>query len=315
MRIGLMIEGQEDVSWEQWRKLAHACEIHGLDSLFRSDHYLGLLGDETRGSMDAWATLVALAGETERIRLGTLVSPVTFRHPAELAKIVTVADIVSDGRVELGMGAGWNEREHAAYGFDFPALRTRMTMLEEQFEIVRRLTTDDVVDFDGEHYRLDSVRPLPRPVQKRLPMIVGGEAGPRSAAVAARWADEYNTVAAPVADLRERRQRLDRACEVADRDPASLRLSLMTGCILGQDGDEVRHRTAAVMRRAGADGDPDEFARQRRDRWIIGTTDQVVERLAALADAGIGRVMLQHLAHTDLDMVGQIGEEIIPALP
>src|ERR1700712_5390380 len=137
MRIELMIEGQEDVRWAQWVDLAKACEEHGVGTLFRSDHYLSVMDREQRGSLDAWTTLAGLAAVTTRLRLGVLVSPATFRHPSVLAKNVTTVDHISGGRVELGIGAGWNEREHEAYGFDFPALGTRMELLEEQLAIVR----------------------------------------------------------------------------------------------------------------------------------------------------------------------------------
>ena len=165
MRVCLMIEGQEDVTWEDWKALADAAERGGFDALFRSDHYLSLMGQEQRVAMDAWATLSALAATTERIRLGTLVSPATFRHPSELDKVVATVDHVSGGRVELGMGAGWNEREHAAYGFEFPPTGDRFSRLEEQVEIVRRSWTEEKVDFDGRFYRLDGNPAMPKPVQ------------------------------------------------------------------------------------------------------------------------------------------------------
>src|ERR671930_2129854 len=137
MRVCLMVEGQEDVTWEQWLALARACEEHGLEGLFRSDHYAPISGPPERGSLDAWTTLAGLAARTSRIRLGTLVSPVTFRHPSELAKVALTVDHVSGGRVELGLGAGWNEREHAAFGFRFPETRERMALLEEQLQRIR----------------------------------------------------------------------------------------------------------------------------------------------------------------------------------
>ena len=177
-----MIEGQEDVSWEQWLALARACEESGLEGLFRSDHYAGLMGDESRGSLDAWTTLGALGAVTERIRLGSMVSPVTFRHPALLAKAVTTADHVSGGRVELGIGAGWNVREHEAYGFPFPELPERLERLEEQLELIVRQWTEDDVSFDGQHYRAEGLNAHPKPLQRpRPPVIVGGAAKPRTA--------------------------------------------------------------------------------------------------------------------------------------
>ena len=314
MDLALMIEGQEGVTWPQWKALAHAAEEHGLAGLFRSDHYVSVMGHEERGTLDAWATLNALAAVTSRIRLGTLVSPVTFRHPAELAKAVVTADHVSEGRIELGLGAGWHDREHAAWGFAYPDLGTRMELLTEQLEIISRLLTEDEVTFDGDHYHVDAVRPFPKPVQERLPLIVGGLAGPRSAALAARWADEYNTVFPSLDDVADRRVRLVEAYKEANRDPDELRLSMMTRCIVGADEDEVRTRVRADMERAGEEGDVDAYLEANADRWLVGTVDQVVERLRAFADAGVCRVMCQHVAHTDLDMVELLGRQVAPAV-
>lgn len=196
MRLNLMVEGQEGVTWPLWQALGAACEDHGLEGLFRSDHYLSILGEEgERGSLDAWSTLAALAAETSRVRLGALVSPGTFRHPSVLEKSVVTADHISGGRVELGIGAGWYEREHAAYGFPFADAGTRMSVLEEQVEIVHRQWSEKEVSLEGRHHRLDALRGRPGPVQDpHPPLIVGRRAGRRSAALAARWADEYNTV-------------------------------------------------------------------------------------------------------------------------
>lgn len=311
MRIAMMIEGQEGVTWPEWVAMAGACERGGLDALFRSDHYAGLLGDEARDATDAWAVISALAAVTERIRLGTLVSPVTFRHPSQLAKVAATADQVSGGRIELGIGAGWNEREHAAYGFPFPPVGTRFEMLEEQLEIVRRLWTEEVVTFEGRHYHLDAAQPLPRPVQTPPTLLVGGVANPRSAALAARFADEYNTLGATLDELATRRDRLAAACEEIGRDPATLPLSLMTGCIVGSSADEVMARARAVLDRLGETGDPAAFVAARRERWIVGTVDEVRERLDELSQAGVSRVMFQHFAHRDVDMVDVIAEQLV----
>src|SRR5688572_6487932 len=194
MRVCLMIEGQEDVTWEDWRALAGACEEHGVEALFRSDHYLSVEGRTERGSLDAWATLSALAAVTSTLRLGTLVSPATFRHPSELAKVVATADHVSGGRVELGMGTGWLEAEHEAYGFPFPPLGERFGELEEQLELVSRQWADKSFTHEGERYTVRELNALPKPVQRPRPnLIVGGRGGGRSVAVGARFGDEYNT--------------------------------------------------------------------------------------------------------------------------
>ena len=297
-----MIEGQEGVTWPQWVALAHACEAHGIPALFRSDHHLSVMGAEARGSLDAWATIAALAAETSTLRLGTLVSPVTFRHPSELAKLVVTADHVSGGRVELGVGAGWNEREHAAYGFPFPPLKVRMDMLAEQLEIVHGQWTASPFSFAGEHYRLEELDAQPKPVQTpHPPLLMGGQAGPRAAALAARWADEYNTVFAGFDDVVARKGRIEAACEAAGRDP--IPVSLMTGVLVGRDRAEYEDRRRLLAERVGTE--PGEL-------WLTGTVDEVAEQLGALRDAGLRRVMCQQLLHDDLDMVTRIGEGLAP---
>ena len=308
MRVCLMVEGQEDVTWEQWLALAGACEEHGLEGLFRSDHYESVMGMRERGSLDAWATLAALAARTDRIRLGTLVSPATFRHPSVLAKMVVTADHVSGGRVELGLGAGWHEGEHRAHGFEFPETPVRMERLAEQLEIVSRTWTEESFSFEGRHYQVQDLRALPKPVQRPRPtLLVGGAAGPRSLALAARFADEYNTVGVPLDELPERRRRLLDAWREAGRDPEEARLSLMTTCVIGRDRAEVAERVGRVLAVIGSDERVAEVV-EARPNWVLGTVDQVVERLRSLEAAGVGRVMLQHLDHADTEMVAVIGE-------
>jgi F420-dependent oxidoreductase-like protein len=311
-----MVEGQEDVTWEQWVGLARACEESGLEGLFRSDHYASVQGVPGRGSLDAWATLAALAALTERVRLGVLVSPATFRHPSELAKVVATVDHVSGGRVELGLGAGWLEQEHTAYGFPFPPLAERLDVLEEQLEIVTRTWTEEEFTFAGRHYALDDCPGLPKPVQQpRPPLIMGGRAGPRALSLAARFADEYNTAFVTAEEAAARRRRLLAACERAGRDPATMRFSLMTGCIVGTARAEVLARARGVLRAIGDEhGDPEALLRSRGDTWLVGTVDDVTARLEALAEAGVERVYLQHLAHDDLDMVALLGAEVAPAV-
>jgi F420-dependent oxidoreductase-like protein len=316
MRLCLMVEGQEDVSWEQWCALADACEAGGLEGLFRSDHYLSTIGADDRGTLDAWTTLAGLAARTERIRLGTLVSPVTFRHPAVLAKSAVTVDHISGGRVELGIGAGWNEREHAAYGFPFPDLRVRMEMLAEQVEIVHRLWTDTHVGFEGLHYRLEDCTALPRPLQRpRPPLILGGVAGPRSVALAVRFADEYNTIFATADEVRERRARVLEGCRRVGRAPTTLRFSLMTAALIGRDRSEIHELARLALRRFDdPDGDPDALLERRADTWITGTPEEAVARLQELEKLGVERVYLQHLAHEAVEMVSLVGAEVAPAV-
>jgi F420-dependent oxidoreductase-like protein len=314
MELCLMIEGQEGVTWAQWVALARACEEHGIPKLFRSDHYLNLGGVADRGSLDAWGTLCALAAVTTTLRLGTLVSPATFRHPSELAKLVTTADQISGGRIELGLGAGWHDREHEAYGFPFAALRTRMDVLEEQLQVVLGNwagTTDAPFSFDGEHYTLDGLDAEPKPVQRpHPPMLIGGSGGRRSCEFAARFGDEYNTVSPTLDEVATRRGRLVRACEAVGRP--MLPFSVMTGVLVGADEADLADRAARLEQRTGADAGS--LLREPPSGWIIGTVERAVEQLRALADAGVDRVFCQHLLHDDLEAVALIGKQLAPQL-
>src|SRR4051794_28292401 len=213
MEVCVAIEGQEGVSWDEWVALADACERDGVPALYCSDHYLSTAGMEERGALDAWGTLCALAAVTSTLRLGSLVSPASFRHPSVLAKLAITADHVSGGRVDLGMGAGWHEAEHRALGLAFPDLRTRMEIFEEQVEVVSGLLGSARLTYCGRHYAYAGVEPQPKPVHGRIPLILGGSAGPRAATTAARWADEYNTATVDPAECGRRRRRLDAACE------------------------------------------------------------------------------------------------------
>ena len=314
MRICLMVEGQEGVTWDRWVSLAALCEELSFDALFRSDHYAGI-PDGGRGALDAWTTIAALGSRTSTLRFGTLVSPVTFRHPSVLAKAVATADHVTGGRVELGMGAGWFELEHSEFGFPFPPAGERMALLAEQVEIVHRSwdAREAEVTFRGAHYTLERCRALPKPVQRpHPPLIFGGGAGPRSLALAARWADEYNVNFSTIAQIRAARERVDAAWEGAGRHGPPV-LSLMTGTIVGADQPDLMDRVGRVMALEGETGDAKAWVEGVRDEWIVGTTEQVVERLSGLADAGVQRVMMQHLLHDDLDAVRLIGRDVIPA--
>ena len=277
-----MIEGQEGVSWEQWVALARATEEANLDGLFRSDHYRSIVREEPAGALDAWATLAGLAAVTTRIRLGTLVSPVTFRRVPVLAKLVTTVDHISGGRVELGLGAGWFEAEHEAYGFNFPPLRERMDELDRQLaEIVRHWDAAPEIQ----------PKPLQRP---HPPIIVGGTAKPRTVRAAVAHADEYNTVWPTVEEARERKRALDDAAAAAGREP--LRFSMMTSCVVADDNADLRERLAAFKAVTGSEAPA-----------ISGTVDEVVSRLHEYEQAGVDRVMLQHIAHEDVAMVNVLG--------
>ena len=314
MRVCLMIEGQEGVTWEDWVRLARLTEEHGLEGLFRSDHYTAIIRPEA-AALDAWATLAGLAVVTERIRLGTLVSPATFRHPSVLARMAVTVDHVSRGRLDVGMGAGWYEREHLAHGFPFLDARRRFELFAEQVEIVVRSWTEQAFAHSGGAYELREQTALPPPLQKpHPPLVLGGSVKPRFAALAARYANEVNTLGAPNDELRERRQRLDRACADAGRDPATLGFSVMTACFIGSDRAEVLERLRGFLSIRGGDADPETLLAERRDRWLAGTVDEVVERIGELRDLGVTRVFLQHLNHSDDEMIALVGERLLPEL-
>jgi F420-dependent oxidoreductase-like protein len=305
-----MIEGQEDVGWTEWRALAEMCEEHGIPALFRSDHYQNLDGrDPGRAALDAWGTLCALASRTTSLRLGTLVSPATFRHPSNLAKLVVTADHISGGRVELGLGAGWHEGEHASYGFPFPPVRERMDVLEEQLQIVLGNWAEGPFSFSGAHYTLRDLDARPKPVQQpHPPLIMGGNAGPRSAALAARYADEYNTAFPSLDDVRQRKARIEEACERAGRP--GIPFSVMTGVLVGRDAQELQERARRLGEKAGFN--PADFLREPPPAWVVGTTDQAGEQLHQLRAAGVRRVMCQQLLHDDLEAIALLGDELAP---
>jgi alkanesulfonate monooxygenase SsuD/methylene tetrahydromethanopterin reductase-like flavin-dependent oxidoreductase (luciferase family) len=283
VRVCLMVEGQEGVTWAEWLALGRATEAAGLEGLFRSDHYRSIVRGEPAGSLDAWAVLAALAASTQRIRLGTMVSPVTFRPAAVLAKNVVTVDHVSNGRVELGIGAGWYEAEHETYGFPFGTTRARLDELDGQLAEITRQFTD-----------ADDIRP--QPVQRpRPPIIVGGRARPRTVHAAIRFADEYNTVFPSVDEARERRGILTDAAREAGREP--LRFSMMIGCVVGRDRADADDRIAAWRALTG-----------QVSPGIAGTIDEVAEELRRYEAVGVERAMLQHLVHEDVEMVAVLGE-------
>jgi len=299
-----MIEGQEGVTWDDWCALADACEEHGVETLFRSDHYISQGDEAANVAHDAWTTIAALAARTSTLRLGTMVSPATFRAPALLANAAATADHVSGGRIELGLGGGWMEREHRAYGFPFPDTRTRLEMLAEQVEIVHRLWTEERVDFRGRHYVLEDAPGLPRPVQRpRPPLIVGGSGSRGTVEPALRFADEYNT---PFVSP-------DEAAAIRAKVPG-LRFGVMTGFLVGETREGMRDRAHELYSRRPREQSFDEWLADYSERCVVGSVDEVVARLRAYESAGCDRIMLQHLLHTDLEPVRLIGRELAPAL-
>ena len=304
MEFRIFTEPQQGASYDDLLTIAQAAERLGFDGFFRSDHYLAMgSGGGLPGPTDAWTSLAGIARETSRIRLGTLVSSVTYRHPGILAIQVAQVDAMSGGRVELGLGAGWFEKEHRAYGIPFP--EKRFGLLEEQLEIVTGLWATPVgerYDFAGEHYTLIDSPALPKPIQSPLPVIVGGGGPTRTPALAARFASEYNTTFGRFADFAPRIARVRAACEAVGRDPSTLVLSTPGTTAAGATTADAERRAAAVGR------DLNEL----RDGGFAGTASDVVEQVGALADLGITRVYFQILDLQDLDHLDFLAREVVP---
>lgn len=305
MDLRIFIEPQQGASYSDQLRVAQAAERLGYDAFFRSDHFLAMGGDGLPGPTDSWITLGGIARETSTIRLGTLVTSATFRQPGLLAIQVAQVDAMSGGRVELGLGAGWFEREHAAYGFPFP--QQRFGLLTEQLEIVTGLWSTPVGEtfsYDGDHYTLADSPALPKPVQAPLPVIVGGNGPRRTPALAARFAAEYNTSFPEIADVPTRFATVRTACEDVGRDPASLVCSAALVLAVGKDEAELARRAAAIGR------EPAEL----REHGVAGTVSEALDRLGQLKEWGADRVYLQVLDLTDLDHLELVAAEIAPHL-
>jgi F420-dependent oxidoreductase-like protein len=314
VRFCLMIEGQQGVTWNHWRALAEMAERLGFEALFRSDHYFSSNGVGGRGSTDAWALLAALAAETERIRLGTLVSPVTFRLPSVLAKSAATVDEISGGRVEIGMGAGWWTEEHTQYGIPFPPTRERFAMLEEQLEIVHRLLTEDRFSFEGTHYSLADAECFPKPVQRpRPPIVVGGKkVGPWMQRLIGAWADEFNTVGGSPDEVRERFGRARDGVAAAGREPDTLVTSMMTWLFVAPTEDEYHAKLERARSLDPTAGPFDAYRADIEADCIVGTPERAAETLSKYAAAGVQRIMLNHELYDDLEMLELLATQVFP---
>lgn len=305
--LRVMTEPQQGASYEQLVTLARTAEMWGWDGFFRSDHLLTIGSVEKSDATEAWTTLAALARETTTLRLGTLVSPMTFRHPSVLARIVSTVDQLSAGRVELGVGAGWFEDEHRTLGIPLPPMGVRMDLFEEAVEVIAALLTGEAVDHHGAHFDLEDAVSLPRPVQDRLPLIVGGHGGRRSVGLAARFAAEYNTTARPGEEATRVFRRVVEACERQGRDPQTMRLSWMGPCIVAEDAETLHRRAAAFSLWLGpGDHDRADVLREFRGRGIVGLPSDAAAVMRGLREAGCDRFYLQLLDLDDLDHVADV---------
>ena len=310
MDLRIFTEPQQGASYEQLLAVAQRAEATGFDAFFRSDHFLRIgSSDGLPGPTDAWVTLGGIARETSTIRLGTLVTSATFRLPGPLAIAVAQVDQMSHGRVELGLGAGWYDTEHTAYGIPFPTLKERFDRLDEQLEIITglwRTPTDSEFSFEGDHYTIVGSPGLPKPYQPGGPPVIIGGFGPkRTPALAASYASEYNAAFVPVGLFAESRDRVRAACEAIGRDPDDLVYSSAQAICCGTNQAELERRAEAVrsMHGAGVEGQ------------AYGSPAQVLEHIAEFAEAGAQRMYLQLLDLDDLDHIDLVAEQVLKLLP
>jgi F420-dependent oxidoreductase-like protein len=314
MRV--MLEGQEGHSYEDILRVARTSEKLGFGGFFRSDHWLPIMGDRQLDATDAWATLAGLARDTSQIRFGTLVSPMTFRHPSELAKVTATIDQMSGGRVEVGFGTGWYEAEHVTYGVPFPPLKERFDRLEESLEVCTALwrTGAPSATYRGRYYSIDQAPGGPKPAQSRMPVIIGGRGVKRTPDLTARFAAEYNT-GGSAADWIERRARVVAACERIERDPASVVYSWMTAAVVGRTETDAWQEAERRFRHGNRTGDVRTWvAEQQRSGMLFGSAEQAAEKLSAALAAGATRWYLQLVPSPSDELLEMIAKEIAPLI-
>jgi F420-dependent oxidoreductase-like protein len=307
-----MTEPQQGLSYAEILAAARAAEAAGLEAFFRADHLRGFPGPADQPTTDAWTTLAGLARETSTIRVGVLVSPVTFRIPGNLAKVAATVDEMSGGRVEVGLGAGWNAEEHAGLGIPFPPLAERYDRYEEALAILHGLWTQpDGWSFDGRHWQVTDALFRPRPMfsGRRHPhLILGGNGGPRQARLVATFADEFNRTSATPELIRVAYGHVRAACAAIGRDPDEVVHSAMVGTLIGETENDVRDRIAVLLEAFGDDiDDAATWLAEWRKRWIMGTLDQAAGQIRDLEAAGAQRIMLQTFVPRDLDMIALMG--------
>ncbi|KUL35793.1 LLM class F420-dependent oxidoreductase [Actinoplanes awajinensis] len=308
MRLVIFTEPQQGASHDDLLRVAKAAEDGGYDGFFRSDHYLKMGdGPGLPGPSDAWITLAALAVQTSRIRLGTLVSSATFRLPGPLAIAVAQVDAMSGGRIEFGLGGGWFDSEHQAYGIPFPAIGERFDRLEEQLEIITGLWKTPVGStyaFEGKHYQLSDSPALPKPVQSPLPVIVGGKGKKRTPDLAARYAAEFNVPFSKIEDISVQYDRVRAASAAIGRAEPPAFSAAAVLCV-GRDDAEVRRRAAAIGR---------EVEEMRENGGIVGTPAEALEVIGRYAEAGASRLFAQVLDLSDIDHVDLVASDVLPHL-
>ncbi|GAA1808409.1 LLM class F420-dependent oxidoreductase [Nocardioides hankookensis] len=303
MELRIFTEPQQGATYDDLVTVAQEAERLGFGAFFRSDHYLGMGTEGLPGPSDAWITLAGIARETSTIRLGTMMTSATFRHPGPLAISVANVDQMSNGRVELGIGAGWFEQEHTKYGIPFPSTGERFDRFEEQLAIITGLwATEGGFTHHGTHYQVVDSPGLPKPTQAKPPVLIGGVGKKRTPALAATYADEFNLPFVDEATTKAQFARVREACEAQDRDPATMRWSNALVLCVGADEAEVERRAAAIGR------EKDEL----RENGIAGTPQEVVDKIGRYAALGAERLYLQVLDLSDLDHLRLVARDVMP---
>lgn len=309
IEVAIMIEGQNGLTWPRWQRMAQAVEDLGFVGLYRSDHYTNA-NPPDKESLELWVSLTWLASNTERIELGPLVSPVSFRNPTMTARMASAVDDLSGGRFILGMGAGWQEREHNNFGWDLLDVPGRFQRFEEGLEVVTRLlNSDEPVDYHGEFYSLEEAIMLPRPHRPGgPPILIGGNGQTRTLPLVAKYASEWNALFVPPEKFSELNNHLEKLLQAEGRESNEVRRSMMTGCEFGRDQAEVEARVKA---RTKGKLSPQELAARG---LAVGTGDEIVEQLSKLGKAGVQRVMLQWLDLDNLELLEAMAKEVLPRL-
>jgi F420-dependent oxidoreductase-like protein len=315
MKLGVMIEGQEGLNWERWKQITRATEDLGFESLWRSDHFFSLMGPRDRDALETFVSLVHVAENTTRIRFGTLVCSMTFRHPSLLARMAAGIDRLSGGRFILGIGAGWNVPEHEAFGIRFPPVKERMDILEDSAAIIRGLWSEGSFSFKGRVFELKEAKLNPKPLQRPAPLLVGGGGEKRTLRVVARYASEWNVTPMAVERYREKVRVLEEHCRRVGRDPREIDRSMMCAFIVGRDEGELVRRVEAlqkVMPPMAQTPAPQLLRGMASRGWLVGTPEQLVDQIKAYEAEGVGRIMLQHHNQTDFDALELIAKEVLP---
>ena len=311
MKLGIMIEVQEGIGWPEWQRIVKAADDLGFESLWRSDHFFSFGPERTKDCIETFTSLAYAATASTRIKFGTLVASMTFRPPAMVARMAAGIDALSGGRLILGIGAGWNQDEHDAFGIELPEPKRRLDMLEEGATVIRSLLQGDGVSFEGKHYQLKNAYVNPKPAQQPLPILIGGSGEKRLLQIVARHADQWNMPVQPVEIYREKVAALERHCEMEKRDPATIERSIMAAYITAATEAGVNNAYDRAVENASP------RVRERIDAgeklpWLMGTPSQLVEQIQEWEAEGVSRIMLQHVREPDYDVLELIASEVLP---